>query len=159
LSTRITNIQREINPYIHFTGGTAKGTATSVYIDRKAQGEFLMAANTLSIKATDLSGIIPDGGKILSMKVSNVNGRKMQVQIPGVNGLVNNDGATGSSNSDVTRVVYAPLNRFPVLKIQIPDLVAVNQDTNGTSSEVLFILTTDGPTDRVVVHFHYKQAI
>jgi len=159
LSTRITNIQREINPYIHFTGGTAKGIDASIYIDRKSQGEFLMAAGTLSIKATDLIGIIPDGGKILSMKVSNINGRKMQVKIPGINGLVDNDGVTGSSNVDITRVVYAPLNRFPVLKIQIPDLVAVNQDTNGSSTEVLFVLTTDGPTDRVVIHFHYKQAI
>jgi len=158
LSTRISNIQREINPYIHITGGTAQGVTTATYIDRKTQGEFLMVSGTLAVTSSALLGTIPDGGKILGMKISNVTGRKIALTIPGINGLISNDGTTTEPNTSVTKVAFAPMSRFPVLKVQIPDLVASNIDTAG-SSIPMFTLVTDGSADRVVIHFHYKQAI
>jgi hypothetical protein len=157
LSTRITNIQKEINPYIRISGGTAQGLATTTYIDRKTQGEFLTSNGSLAVLASGLSSFIPDGAKILGMKVSNVTGRKISILIPGFSGLISNDGASTETNKDITRVAYAPLSRFPVLKVEIPDLVASNVDTAGTGA--MFTLGTDDLNARVVIHFHYKQAI
>jgi len=117
-----------------------------------------MSSSTLAVNASNLQDIIPDGAKILSMKVSNVTGRKISLTIPGLSGLISNDGSSTESNTSMTKVAYAPLSRFPVLKVQIPDLVASNVDTAGTTVP-MFTLVTDGPTDRVVIHFHYKQAI
>jgi len=159
LSTRISNIQKEINPYIHLKGGTASGTAKSVYIDRVTQGEFLMVSGAKTISDSDLAGIIPDGAKILSMRVSNINGRKIFVQIPIVTALILNGGDSSAPNIAIDHTAYAPLNRFPVIKVDIPDLVARNIDTGASVTGTLFKLATDGATDRVVIRFHYKQAI
>jgi len=117
-----------------------------------------MSSGTLALTSASLQDIIPDGAKILSMKVSNVGGRKIELTIPGINGLIFNDGTSTEPNQSMTKVAYAPLSRFPVLKVQIPDTVASNIDTAGTTVP-MFTLVTDGPTDRVVIHFHYKQAI
>jgi hypothetical protein len=161
LSTRISNIQREINPYIKLSGGTAVGTVKTMYVDRKTQGEFTMAAGALTVTSASVASILPTGCKILSMKVRNVTGRKIQVGIPSLNGLISNDGtASADQNFEVRRVHYAPLSQFPQIKVEIPDLVASNIDTgNATTPFNLFTLVTDGASDRVVVHFHYKQAI
>jgi len=159
LSTRISNIQKEINPYIHLKGGTASGTAKSVYIDRVTQGEFLMSSSAKTISDSDLTGIIPDGAKILSMRVSNVSGRKIFVQIPFPSALILNGGDSSAPNQAIDHTAYAPLSRFPVVKIEIPDLIARNVDTGAAAPGTLFKLATDGATDRVVIRFHYKQAI
>jgi len=158
LSTRISKIQKEINPYIHLSG-TAVGIAKAMYIDRVSMGEFTLS-NTgfLDIKASDLSTYIPDGGKILSMKVIALSGRRLRVLIPAASPLVSNNGSTGSNNQSMEKVVYAPFSRFPTLKIEIPDLLATNLDTNGTSTQALFTLFGDN-TGQVTIRFHYKQAI
>jgi len=158
LSTRISKIQKEINPYIHLSGGTAAGTITTAYIDRKTQGEYLMASSVKTVLPSDFRDIIPDGAKILGMKISNVTGRKLQVTVPPDSGLILTGGSTSAQNKGLTRVAYAPLSRFPVVNIQIPDLVASNMDT-GSNVGQLLLLTTDGVTDRVVIRLHYKQAI
>lgn len=157
LSTRISNIQKEINPYIHLSGN-AVGTAQAMYIDRVAMGEFILASGTADIKASQLNGIIPDGGKILSMKVINVSGRKLRVKIPALSPLTSNNGPTGNSNAALEKVAYAPLSRFPTLKVEIPDLLATNLDTNGTASDILFSVY-GAASDVITIRFHYKQAI
>jgi len=160
LSTAIKNIQKEMNPYISIKGGTASGVLKQTYIDRVSQSEFTMASSTFNVKASDLLSQLPDGAKILGMKVHNINGRKIAVRIPAGSKLIltNGDPAT-ASNQEINKVAYAPLSRFPILKVEIPDIVATPIDVISSNTEVLFTLTTDGPTDKVVVRFHYKIVV
>jgi hypothetical protein len=160
LSTAIKNIKKEMNPYISVKGGTASGILSQTYIDRVSQSEFTMVGSTLEVKQSSLASIIPDGAKILDMKIHNINGRKIAVRIPAGSKLIltNGDPATGS-NKEINKVAYAPLSRFPKLKVEIPDLVSTFIDTGSADSSSLFALITDGPTDKVVVRFHYKITV
>jgi len=149
-----------MNPYISIKGGTAVGVLKQTYIDRVSQSEFTMSSSVFSVKASDLLSQLPDGAKILGMKVHNINGRKISVRIPAGSKLILTNGDPASaSNQEINKVAYAPLSVFPILKIEIPDLVAAPIDVVSSNTEVLFKLTTDGATDKVVVRFHYKIAV
>jgi len=148
-----------MNPYVSVQGGTAIGIQSATHIDRKCQSEFTMSSGALTVKAGDLLGVVPDGAKILGMKVYNINGRKIAVTIPNDSVLITTTGNPLTAPTvQIQKVAYAPLSVFPRLKIEIPDLIATPLDTNTTSTQVLFKLVTDGATDKVVVRFHYKQA-
>jgi len=138
----------------------ASGTIPTVYIDRKCSGEFTMVSKTKTIVSTDLKDIIPDGAKILSMKLCNTNGRKLAVRIPALTSLILTGGNADASNVELTRRAYAPITHFPTIRVEIPDLIARNVDVDSTVGiQPLFVLTTDGATDVVIVKFHYKMAI
>jgi hypothetical protein len=149
-----------MNPYVSIQGGTAVGTATAMYIDRVTQGEFTMSSKTLTVSKTALVNIIPDGAKILGMKVHNINGRKVAVTIPSNSGLLLTTGDPAvAPTAPIQKVAYAPFMVFPKLKVEIPDIAAASIDTAGGTGASLFTLTTDGASDTVVVRFHYKQAV
>lgn len=148
-----------MNPYVQVRGGTASGTQPALYIDRVTQGEFTMSNKTFDVLPSSLAGIIPDGAKILDMKIHNINGRKLSVTIPPSSGLLLTTGNTLTAPTiKQQKVVFAPITVFPKLKVEIPDIAAASIDV-GSVSPVLFTILTDGDTDRVVVRFHYKQAI
>lgn len=136
-----------------------QGTSVTTYIDRKSVGEFAMVSKTKSVRLNDLLNIIPDGAKILSMKISNITGRKITVTIPAGSPLILTGKDSAALNSALVRVAYAPITRFPTLKVEIPDLIAANIDTAEPTNIVGFILTTDGSVDNVICKFHYKMAI
>lgn len=160
LSTRIKNIQKEMNPYIHLTGGTAVGTTVTTYIDRKSSTVFQNTNGFNTVTAADLSLALPDGARILGMKIMNITGRELTVTIPADSALVTNKGPTDAPNKLMKMVAFAPLSRFPSLKVDIPDVLANTIDTGGTLAQSLFsVFGTPGGTDKCVVRFHYKQAI
>jgi len=160
LSTEIKNLRKEMNPYASIKGGTAIGISPAMYIDRVTQSEFAMINKSLPVTAGLLAGMIPDGAKILGMKMHNINGRKLAVTIPPTSGLLVTTGNSLTAPTiQMQKVAYAPLSVFPKLKVEIPDLVATSIDTTAGTTTALFNLATDGASDVVVVRFHYKQAI
>jgi len=149
-----------MNPYVSIKGGTASGTSSAMYIDRVTQGEFVMVSRSLVVTEGLLGGIIPDGAKILGMKVHNINGRKIAVTIPPTSKLLVTTGNSLTAPTvQIQKVAYAPLSVFPKLKVEIPDVVAASIDTTAGTTGALFNLATDGSTDVVVIRFHYKQAV
>ena len=135
------------------------GLNKTVYIDRKTTGEFTMSSKALDVKLTDLLTMIPDGAKILSMKFSNTNGRKLTVTIPSDNPLILTGGSTAAPTQALMRRAFAPITRFPTIHVEIPDLIAANIDTAEPTGIKAFSLATDGPQDVVICKFHYKMAI
>jgi len=161
LSTRINNIQKEMNPYISMSG-MAQGQSKSVYIDRVTSWLTTVATSNLDVKSSDLKTILPDGCKILSMKITNLDGRAVTATVPAGSGLilVESQSSVGAQNEPLTRVNYAPLSRFPSIKMEIPDLIARNIDTDSTSVILFNVgIGLAATNQRVMVRFHYKIAI
>jgi len=147
-----------MNPYITLSG-TAVDQNKSVYIHRVTSTVFRTVSITdKPINSGDLKLIIPDGAKILSMKIMSLTGRSLTVTIPPGSGLVLTEAGaqSGAQNASITRADYAPLTRLPRIKINIPDLIARNLDVDSSNS--LFTIRTDVSAD-VVLRFHYKLAI
>lgn len=107
-----------------------------------------------------LSGAIPDGAKILSMKATNLHGRYIQLTVPSGSALMLTQDIAAAPLPELSRFNIAPLSRFPVVKVNVPDLIARPVDTGG--SESLFKVITDNSSVSdltVLLRFHVKIAI
>lgn len=159
LSTAIKNIQKEMNPYASISGmplGSTENKATM--IDKVYTTIVNTASKSLTVNCSALASTIPDGAKILSIKATNLSGRTLILTVPSGSALMlTQDQSASAPLPALSRLMVAPLSRFPVIKCNIPDLLAKPIDTG--AGNPLFTLGTDGQTDSVLLRFHVKIAI
>jgi hypothetical protein len=112
------------------------------YVNRKLVVVITATTNTLDVTPASLG--VPDGAKILSLKVYSIDTRSITVTVPNDSIMVVNNGSTTAPFGGIVRNVAAPLSRFPVVKVNIPDLLAAPLDNAGTGK--LFTVSTIGST-------------
>jgi hypothetical protein len=158
LSAQVANIRKEINPTVQLSGQrvTATGGSTKIPLRRNLNCALSpSASNSLAVtgSALGLAGI-PDGARILGFKVTNRTGRRVIVGIPVDSGLCY-FGPNGSP-AVVNKEVWAPLSRFPTLKVNVPDVIANTIDTNNATTSLFTIGGAVGTTnDLFTVTIHY----
>jgi hypothetical protein len=140
LSNRISTLQREINPSIQVSGDMTSGNRR--YVTRKIVQISSTTSGSLDYTPATLN--VPDGAKILSLKCYSLDTRVLTCVIPNDTGIAVNNGNSASPFSGFTRQQAAPLSRFPMIKINIPDLLAAPLDAVGTTK--LFTLSANGAT-------------
>lgn len=147
LSTRVSNLQREMNPTVTSTG--LNYDTTRVAVVRKYTVVEPMSSGALAVTPQTLP--LPDGSKVLKVQVRNLSGRVMKLSVPNDTGLVLAQAAGTSSTpfGGFQKYASAPLSRFPTLKLNVPDSLARPLDSTG--AETLFTVTgvNGGTTDLV----------
>jgi len=104
-----------------------------------------MTAGEYKVTPSTLTTVIPDGAKILSVKVVGRDCRNIRVRVPKGTRLFSY-GSFNSNVEDDNREVWAPLSRFPSLLVDVPDTLAQALDTNDTTSELLTVFSRDNAT-------------
>lgn len=84
------------------------------------------------LNITGTSFKLPDGARILHAKFMLLNGRKIRVTAYPDTLMIGTDSA--APKGLMARENIAPYNRFPVVKIDIPDSVARPIDNSGTTT-------------------------
>lgn len=108
---------------------------------------------------TDLSSTIPDGAKILSMKITSLTGRYVAVTVPSGSALMlTQDQAASAPLPGLSRFNVAPLSRFPVVRVNIPDLLARPIDT-GAGTTLFTVSNGSSTSQSVLIRYHVKIAI
>lgn len=162
LSTRITNLQKEMNPYATITGMPLGSNQTKSTMIDKVYTQVIPLGNDVSskdLKCSDLDGFIPDGAKILSMKITNLTGRYVAVTVPSGSGLMlTQDQFTAAPLPALSRFNVAPLSRFPVVRVNIPDLLAKPIDVGATTTG-LFSVNAGVTGCSLLIRYHVKIAI
>lgn len=139
LSTRMSAMEKEMNPQVRCTGMTPSSFKPQ-FVTRKFVAVATLTTGSLTVKADTLG--VPDGSKVLKVRVRNLAGRNLKISVPKDTGLLTVD-STGSSTAPFggfEKYVAAPLSRFPTLVVNVPDLLARPLDLSGT--ETLFTVST-----------------
>jgi len=147
LSTRLQQLQREMNPQVTCSGMTVT-SSTKQYVTRKLVTYANLVSGSLAVTPVALG--VPDGSKILKMVVKNLTGRTLNLYTPVDTGLILSeaDGTSGTPFGGLTKTTSAPLSRFPTLTVQVPDLLA--RPLDAVSTALLFTVSaTGGTTDTV----------
>jgi hypothetical protein len=133
LSTRLSQLQREMNPQVVISGNVVAATPQN-YVTRKILTYASMSNSTLTVTGTTLN--VPDGAKVLKVQVRNLTGRTLKVTVPQDTALMiaPADGSSTVPFGGSTKCVAAPLSRFPKSTIQVPDLLAAPVDKVGTAT-------------------------
>jgi len=141
LTAQVANIRKEINPTVQLSGQRviASGGSTKIPLRRNLNCTITpTTSNFVAITGAVLSTVgIPDGARILGFKVTNRTGRRVIVGIPIDSGLCY-FGPNGSP-AVVNKEVWAPLSRFPTLKVNVPDVIANTIDTNNSTTSLFTI--------------------
>lgn len=147
LSTRLTTLQREMNPQLRLTG-------TNFDVSKVAtMRKYVVTAPTVSgvLNVTSTTLPLPDGAKVLKVRLRNLTGRTLKVSVPAGTGLVLN-GASGDANlpfGGFSKFDAKPFSRFPTLTLNVPDSLAAPLDSAGTAT--LFSVTGDSGSAADVV--------
>jgi len=135
LKGQVASLRKEINPTIQLSGSRIQtSSGCKVPLRRSINCTYTGASSTNTVGVTGNSlgtAGIPDGARILDFKVTNRTGRRVFVNIP-VDSQLCYFGPNGNP-SVVTKEVWAPLSRFPTLKVNIPDAITNTIDTNVTA--------------------------
>lgn len=140
LSTRLQQLQREMNPQVMLSGSTL-GSQNKQFVTRKLVSIVPLSASTAKdVLAADLG--IPDGCKILKIVAKNLSTRQLRLNVPTTTGLLESGstGTTAAPFGGIQKYQSAPLSRFPTLVLNVPDLLAAPQDLG--SATVLFTLNS-----------------
>jgi hypothetical protein len=152
-------MQKEINPVIQVSGSRFAG-GLRVPIHRYLNATYnLSTTNSKTVFGSDLASAgMQDGCRILDFKAVNRTGRRVAVEIPADSGLCY-FGPNGSPSA-VSKERWAPLSRFPSLKVNIPDAIANTLDTNNGTTKLFTVSGAPGATaDSVTVTFHYIEYV
>jgi len=141
-----------MNPSITATGDLSSGSP-KMYITRKL-ATILVASSTSSVKVTPSLLSINDGAKILSMKIYALDERTLTVNVPNTTILTVNTGSTTAPFGGFIKTVAAPLSRFPMIKVNIPDQLAA--PLNSDSTEELLTVSNSGATPKFRVVYTAK---
>jgi len=114
--------------------GVSPSGAQKIYVTRKVTSIFSMASGSSNVTPS-LLGVV-DGAKILSLSVSFLSGRTLTVNVPYTSILLVNNGSTIAPFGGLQKTVTVPSNRFPTIRMNIPDVMAA--PLNADSSDVLF---------------------
>lgn len=147
---QLKSIQHEIQPLARITGGTAFAGTTptpSVRIHRK-----IILTETASSNVFKFTGAgLPAGCKVKNVTLINTSGRSLILTVPASSGLF----LPGSVGQAMSSRTFAPLSRFPKLKLQIPDLLAAPI----TSTSALFEGRCDGASDNIQAFVTYSIVV
>ena len=108
---------------------TTSGPSTTIPMRRKFRST-LTASTAGGESFTGSSLGLPDGARILNATFKLLNGRKLRVTVVSDKVMIGTDPAAAKGN--LTREATAPYNRFPVVKVNIPDSIARCIDSNAT---------------------------
>jgi len=160
LSNRITALQKEMNPQINVSGSTLASAKTQ-FVTRKYVGTVTMSASTFDVKTNTLS--LPSGSKILKVVARNLTGRTLTVLVPTNTALMipNSTGATAENNAfqEIKKYKSAPLSRFPMIKLQVPDLLANPIDVSSADSLFTVGSSLSAATDAVEITMTVRYAL
>jgi len=149
-----------MNPQVSVSGKTLS-SAKQQFVTRKYVGTVTMASSTFDVKTN--TNALPSGCKILRVRVKNLTGRTLAVQVPSNTCLIipNSTGSSTENNafSEVKRFTSAPLSRFPVLDIEVPDLLANPIDVS--SADPLFTVSNviSAQSDTVEIEYTVRYAL
>jgi hypothetical protein len=117
-----------MNPQVSVSGGTLTAQKTQ-YVTRKYTTVVNLASSSKDVLASDTG--LPDGCKVLKVVAKNLQGRSLVVTVPYDTALFQypSVGTASAAYGGVKKFASAPLSRFPVLKVQVPDLLASPLDT------------------------------
>lgn len=140
LSTRVSNLQREMNPTVSSTG--VNFDTSKVRVVRKYVSTSPMVSGVLVVSPLTLP--VPDGSKVLKVQVRNLTGRVLKVSVPSTTGLVLQQatGTTAAPFGGFQKYHSAPLSRFPTLVLNVPDTLAAPLDS-ADGNTPLFSVTGD----------------
>jgi hypothetical protein len=113
-----------------------------MYLKRKVNITKNLTDSNLVVTGSILSTVMPDGAKILKVKVVGRDCRNVRVKIPAGTRLFER----GSYNGEVQaqqKENWAPLSRFPTLTLDVPDTLASAVDTNDTTNELFSVQSND----------------
>jgi hypothetical protein len=144
LSTRLSNLQREMNPNMTCTGANFDGS--KAWVTRKYVTTASLTSGVLDVLNTTLPA--PDGAKVLKVQARNLTGRVLRMVVPSGSSLMVESGDSGAPFQGFTRYTSAPLSRFPTLVLNVPDLLARPLDTS-SSSKAFTLGAASGSTDTV----------
>jgi len=111
----------------------------------------------LAITPALLGPAIPDGAKLLTIKVIGRNCRNIRVSVPKDTALFTR-GSNNSEIQDFNKENWAPLSRFPMVKIDIPDPISAAIDTNATNT-LFSVYSNDLPTGIFTLALHYQTMV
>jgi hypothetical protein len=113
-----------------------------IYLKRKVNTTLSMVGSELKVLPATLISVIPDGAKILKVKVVGRDCRNIRVRVP-KNTKLFSRGPNNDEAQDSYKEVWAPLSRFPALTLDVPDTLSQAIDTNDTSSELFTVFCLD----------------
>jgi len=119
-----------------------------VYLKRKVNTTLSLTAGELKVTPNTLQTVVPDGAKVLMVKVVGRNCRNVRVRVPKGTKLFSR-GAANEETQDSYREVWAPLSRFPALTVDVPDTLSSALDTNDSASELFTVFSNDVATATV----------
>lgn len=142
LSTRVSNLQREMNPTVSLTG--TNFDTSKVRVTRKFVTTAVLASGVLAV--TPLVLPVPDGAKVLKVRVRNLTGRVLKVSVPTTTGLVlaQAAGSTSAPFGGFQKYHAAPLMRFPTLTLNVPDSLAAPLDSSDTTTQLFSVTGENG---------------
>jgi hypothetical protein len=147
-----------MNPQVSVSGGTLTAQKTQ-YVTRKYTTVVNLAASSKDVLASDLG--LPDGCKVLKVVAKNLQGRSLVVTVPYDTPLFQypSVGTASAAFGGIKKFASAPLSRFPVLKIQVPDLLASPLDS--AANVKIFTLGSVIPnlTDAVELTFTVRYTL
>jgi hypothetical protein len=160
LSTRLSKMQKELNPVIQISGTRFASTQNKVPIHRYLNCTYQTDSTAAKlVKGADLAAAgMQDGCRILDFKVVNRTGRRIAVNIP-VDSLLCYFGPNGSP-AQVQKERWAPLSKFPSISVNVPDVVASTIDTNNSTATLFSVTGTAGvPNETITISFHYIEYV
>jgi hypothetical protein len=113
-----------------------------MYLKRKVNITKNLASSDLVVTGSTLSTVMPDGAKILKVKVVGRDCRNVRVKVPAGTRLFERGGFNGEVQA-LQRESWAPLSRFPTLTVDVPDTLASAIDTNDTTNELFSVQSND----------------
>lgn len=161
LSKRLNTLQREVSPRVTMSGQVYNvGTTNThwVYLKRKVQLTKILDANTLKVTGSTLSTLMPDGAKVLKVKVVGRDCRNVRVSVP-VNTPLFQRGNNNGEPFASYREVWAPLSRFPSLTLDVPDTLSSAVDTNNATEELFTVYSQDVATANVTLTVWYQTMV
>jgi hypothetical protein len=137
------------------SGGTLTSSKQQ-YVTRKLTGIVTMANSVFNV--TGASNNIPDGCKILKVVAKNLTGRTLTLEVP-VSTVMMDMGTVDKTFGPIKKFVTAPLSRFPTIKVNIPDLLAL--PITNDASQPLFTLGSliSSATDAVELTYTVRYAL
>jgi len=132
-------MQKELSPQVNLTGQTM-ASSQKRFVTRKYVTTALLASGVKDVKTTDIT--LPAGCKILGFVARNLTGRTLTVNIPDTTPLLIASAlkTDTSAFTEQKRYTAAPLSKFPVIKAEIPDLLAAPFDPD--SGQILFTVAS-----------------
>jgi len=147
-----------MNPQVSVSGGTLS-TSKTQYVTRKYTAVVSLSNGTHDVVSGDTG--LPDGCKVLKVVAKNLTGRSLTVAVPPDTAMIlpQSGGPSTALFGGVKKFVTAPLSRFPVVKVQVPDLLAAPLETTTLTTKLFTVGTLVTSSDTVQLTFTVRYTL